>query len=134
LKGIYPAKSLSRFADIIALCVQVPFLPDVWPGMIWFFSCVQFLQTWAPVDFLVFDWNISWCVCIVDVKYEGKRVLNLVIVMEQLLWPVQMWWFSVWSGITNKSHLWCCNMRPECVRLGWSICSPNLNSAHQCQN
>jgi hypothetical protein len=23
LKGIYPAKSLSRFADIIALCVQV---------------------------------------------------------------------------------------------------------------
>jgi hypothetical protein len=23
LKGIYPAKSLSRFADIIALCIQV---------------------------------------------------------------------------------------------------------------
>jgi hypothetical protein len=25
LKGMYPAKSLSRFADIIALCVQVSF-------------------------------------------------------------------------------------------------------------
>jgi hypothetical protein len=24
LNGMYPAKSLSRFADIIALCVQVP--------------------------------------------------------------------------------------------------------------
>lgn len=23
LKGLYPAKSLSRFADVIALCVQV---------------------------------------------------------------------------------------------------------------
>lgn len=28
LKGLYPAKSLSRFADVIALCVQVkPFIP-----------------------------------------------------------------------------------------------------------
>lgn len=26
LKGIYPAKSLSRFADIVALCVQVSIL------------------------------------------------------------------------------------------------------------
>ncbi|KAF5183340.1 Kinase, partial [Thalictrum thalictroides] len=28
LKGIYPAKSLSRFADVIALCVQVHFFTD----------------------------------------------------------------------------------------------------------
>lgn len=26
LKGLYPVKSLSRFADVIALCVQVPCL------------------------------------------------------------------------------------------------------------
>lgn len=25
LKGLYPAKSLSRFADVLALCVQVGF-------------------------------------------------------------------------------------------------------------
>lgn len=29
LNGMYPAKSLSRFADIIALCVQVNFIPPV---------------------------------------------------------------------------------------------------------
>jgi len=29
LNGMYPAKSLSRFADIIALCVQVNFIPLV---------------------------------------------------------------------------------------------------------
>jgi hypothetical protein len=28
LNGMYPAKSLSRFADIIALCVQVSFYSD----------------------------------------------------------------------------------------------------------
>lgn len=28
LNGMYPAKSLSRFADIIALCVQVSFFID----------------------------------------------------------------------------------------------------------
>lgn len=28
LNGMYPAKSLSRFADIIALCVQVMFLSN----------------------------------------------------------------------------------------------------------
>ena len=28
LNGMYPAKSLSRFADIIALCVQVSFFSD----------------------------------------------------------------------------------------------------------
>lgn len=32
LNGMYPAKSLSRFADIIALCVQVNYLRnDHWP-------------------------------------------------------------------------------------------------------
>lgn len=32
LNGMYPAKSLSRFADIIALCVQVMFFTgNMWP-------------------------------------------------------------------------------------------------------
>ena len=29
LNGMYPAKSLSRFADVIALCVQVKFLKSL---------------------------------------------------------------------------------------------------------
>jgi len=28
LNGMYPAKSLSRFADIIALCIQVKYHPN----------------------------------------------------------------------------------------------------------
>jgi len=38
LKGMYPAKSLSRFADIIALCVQVSF------------QHLSFLHNWKKIS------------------------------------------------------------------------------------
>ena len=51
LKGLYPVKSLSRFADVIALCVQVIFI---------FASCINFEE------------YVAWNLCIsVFLTYNG---------------------------------------------------------------
>jgi len=53
LNGMYPAKSLSRFADIIALCVQVSF----------FFLIVR-LNMHQALAFMIFlripEWLSNW--------------------------------------------------------------------------
>ena len=49
LKGLYPAKSLSRFADVVALCVQV----WTWvPRYNTVSTCVEQLTIWT---------NLCWC-------------------------------------------------------------------------
>lgn len=48
LNGMYPAKSLSRFADIIALCVQVSFFAN---AKTYYIPCFAFVKQLAHSSF-----------------------------------------------------------------------------------
>ena len=51
LNGMYPAKSLSRFADIIALCVQVKLCNDEMNNR-WLATCLSTLSIYCTHAFI----------------------------------------------------------------------------------
>ena len=54
LKGLYPVKSLSRFADVIALCVQVELVGFIVVHFLW-----MIMQFWYPI-FTIFVTAGAW--------------------------------------------------------------------------